>query len=95
MELLDPFTRRGYPNEIGPGLWDVHLPRVSSPDELDELVGTGHRRVRHRPLWVNPDCGLKTRGWTEVEASLANLTASAARARARVLGMAEAPRVPG
>ncbi len=80
MELLDDFG--DYPNEIGPGIWDIHSPRVPGPEELDDLLGRAIAKLGATRLWVNPDCGLKTRDWPETEASLANLVAAAKRARA-------------
>jgi 5-methyltetrahydropteroyltriglutamate--homocysteine methyltransferase len=82
MELLDEIREQGYPNEIGPGLWDIHSPRGPSPEELDDLLHQAITTFDTDRLWVNPDCGLKTRGWPEVEASLRNLTGAAERARA-------------
>ncbi len=81
MELLDTFASFDYPNEVGPGVWDIHSPRVPEPDEMAELL---HRALEVLPadrLWVNPDCGLKTRGWAETEASLRNLVEAAERVR--------------
>jgi 5-methyltetrahydropteroyltriglutamate--homocysteine methyltransferase len=77
MELLEAFRDFRYPNEIGPGVWDIHSPRV--PDEADmvALLRKAAEGIPADQLWVNPDCGLKTRGWPEVEAALTNLVASA------------------
>jgi 5-methyltetrahydropteroyltriglutamate--homocysteine methyltransferase len=82
MELLDDFVSREYPNEIGPGIWDIHSPRVPDGAELDDLLGRAVAALGTERLWVNPDCGLKTRGWEETRASLTGLVAAAARARA-------------
>jgi len=82
MELLDDFG--DYPNAIGPGIWDIHSPRVPEADELDDLLDRAIAKLGSQRLWVNPDCGLKTRAWPETEASLANLVAAAKRARERV-----------
>jgi 5-methyltetrahydropteroyltriglutamate--homocysteine methyltransferase len=84
MELLDEFRERGYPNEIGPGIWDIHSPRVPEARELDGLLDRAAATFDVDRLWVNPDCGLKTRGWPEVDASLRELVAAAARARAHL-----------
>jgi 5-methyltetrahydropteroyltriglutamate--homocysteine methyltransferase len=84
MELLDAFDQVGYPNEIGPGVWDIHSPRVPSLDEIDDLLTRAIAVLGADRLWVNPDCGLKTRGWPEVEAALANLVGAAGRARRRL-----------
>ncbi|MEO6988324.1 MAG: 5-methyltetrahydropteroyltriglutamate--homocysteine S-methyltransferase, partial [Aquihabitans sp.] len=82
MELLDDFANRGYPNEIGPGIWDIHSPRVPGDDELDHLLARAVETLGDDRLWVNPDCGLKTRGWEETRASLTGLVGAAHRARA-------------
>ena len=83
MELLDDFVAREYPNEIGPGIWDIHSPRVPSDDELDDLLARAVKALGSDRLWVNPDCGLKTRAWPETRASLTGLVAAAQRARAQ------------
>ena len=77
MELLEAFGRFRYPNEIGPGVYDIHSPRA--PD-VEEIIGRLRKAMESIPaeqLWVNPDCGLKTRGWPEVQASLRNMVAAA------------------
>ena len=81
MELLEELRSVSYPNEVGPGVWDIHSPRVPDRDEVDRLLHAAIRALGAERLWVNPDCGLKTRGWAEVEASLAELVAGARRAR--------------
>lgn len=83
MELLDDFVTRSYPNEIGPGIWDIHSPRVPGDDELDLLLTRAVDAFGPDRLWVNPDCGLKTRGWEETTSSLRHLVGAAHRARAR------------
>jgi 5-methyltetrahydropteroyltriglutamate--homocysteine methyltransferase len=70
MELLDAFVNFKYPNEIGPGVYDIHSPRVPSKDEMVNLLHKALKVLSPEQTWVNPDCGLKTRGWKEVEASL-------------------------
>ena len=71
MELLDAFVRFKYPNEIGPGVYDIHSPRVPEAEEIMGRLQKGVARdLRPDQLWVNPDCGLKTRGWPEVQAAL-------------------------
>ncbi|MEO8779668.1 MAG: 5-methyltetrahydropteroyltriglutamate--homocysteine S-methyltransferase [Rhodanobacter sp.] len=70
MELLDAFVRFRYPNGIGPGVYDIHSPRVPSAEEITQLLRKALQVLRPEQLWVNPDCGLKTRGWPEVEAAL-------------------------
>jgi 5-methyltetrahydropteroyltriglutamate--homocysteine methyltransferase len=84
MELLRTFTDVRYPNEIGPGIWDVHSPRVPEVAELVALLDRALDVLSPEQLWVNPDCGLKTRGWTEVEPALRNLVEAARIVRARV-----------
>src|SRR5262249_34156557 len=81
MELLDAFATYHYPNEVGPGVYDIHSPRVPTVDEISELLTRAAKVIRLDRLWVNPDCGLKTRGWPEVEAALRNMVEGARRAR--------------
>ncbi len=81
MELLDSFEEFVYPNDIGPGVWDIHSPRVPSKEEIVELLHKAMKHVPRERLWVNPDCGLKTRDWPEVEASLKNMVAAAKQVR--------------
>ena len=82
MELLDAFREFDYPGEIGPGIWDIHSPRVPPVEELEQLLELAERRIGRERLWVNPDCGLKTRAWPETRAALANLVEVARRRRA-------------
>ena len=77
MELLDAFVKFKYPNEIGPGVYDIHSPRVPSVDEMVALMRKAAQVINPAQLWVNPDCGLKTRGWAETEASLRNMVEAA------------------
>ena len=67
MELLDAFASKGgaYPAEIGPGVWDIHSPRVPDADEMAALLVLARQRLQDWQIWVNPDCGLKTRSWEE------------------------------
>lgn len=81
MELLDAFANYAYPNEIGPGVYDIHSPNVPSVEAMVNLLRKAAERIPIERLWVNPDCGLKTRGWPEVEAALANMVAAARRLR--------------
>ncbi len=74
-----------YPNGIGPGVYDIHSPRVPSVDEIVALLEAAEERVGRSRLWVNPDCGLKTRGWNEVRPALAAMVAAAHRRRAEVV----------
>lgn len=77
MELLGAFGDFDYPNEIGPGVWDIHSPRVPPEAEMITLLRKAASVIPAERLWVNPDCGLKTRGWPETEAALKNLVAAA------------------
>jgi 5-methyltetrahydropteroyltriglutamate--homocysteine methyltransferase len=82
MELLGAFALFHYPNDIGPGVWDIHSPRVPSADEMLSLIRAAAKVIPKERLWVNPDCGLKTRRWEEVKPALQNLVAAARQARA-------------
>jgi 5-methyltetrahydropteroyltriglutamate--homocysteine methyltransferase len=84
MELLKDFGERGYPNEIGPGVYDIHSPRVPDTEEITSLLRSALEAVGPERLWVNPDCGLKTRGWVETEAALRNMCAAARVLRASI-----------
>lgn len=77
MNLLGAFADFKYPNEIGPGVYDIHSPRVPSVDEMVNLLRKAAQVISPAQLWVNPDCGLKTRGWTETESSLRNMVEAA------------------
>lgn len=77
MELLEAFRSYKYPNEIGPGVYDIHSPRVPEVDEMTELMQLARGRLSDGQLWVNPDCGLKTRKWEEVRPALVNMVAAA------------------
>ncbi|MDF3980599.1 5-methyltetrahydropteroyltriglutamate--homocysteine S-methyltransferase [Luteibacter sp. PPL201] len=81
MELLDAFTRFRYPNGIGPGVYDIHSPRVPTQAEMADLVARALQVLRPDQLWINPDCGLKTRGWPEVTEALTGMVAVARAAR--------------
>ncbi len=81
MELLDAFRNFKYPNEIGPGVYDIHSPRVPEVGEMTELLSLARQRLQDRQLWVNPDCGLKTRKWDEVRPALVNMVQAAAELR--------------
>ena len=70
MELLDAFITHRYPNEIGPGVYDIHAPRCPSVDEIAALLDKAKQRLSPDQIWVNPDCGLKTRTTDEAEAKL-------------------------
>ena len=84
MELLDAFEAFDYPNDIGPGVYDIHSPRVPDTAEMVKLLSKAAQRIPAERLWVNPDCGLKTRAWAETEAALINMVAAARQLRAQV-----------
>lgn len=77
MELLGAFTDQAYPNEIGPGVYDIHSPRVPSVDEMVALIEKATDGLTPTQIWVNPDCGLKTRAWEEVRPALVNMVQAA------------------
>lgn len=82
MELLEAFRAFDYPNDIGPGVYDIHSPRVPDTAEMVQLLEKAAECIPAERLWVNPDCGLKTRGWPETEAALVNMVAAARQLRA-------------
>lgn len=82
MELLDAFADFHYPSGVGPGIWDIHSPRVPPVEEMVGLLKKALETVDRDKLWVNPDCGLKTRDWPEVLRSLENMVEAARRVRA-------------
>ena len=82
MELLDAFDDFNYPNAIGPGVYDIHSPNIPSQEQMVTLMRKAAARIPAQRLWVNPDCGLKTRGWKEVIPALANMVAAAKTLRA-------------
>jgi 5-methyltetrahydropteroyltriglutamate--homocysteine methyltransferase len=82
MELLDAFRDYAYPGEIGPGVYDIHAPRIPTVDEMISLLQAATGRLPRERLWVNPDCGLKTRAWAEVRPAVANMVAAARAMRA-------------
>ncbi|HEX8785557.1 MAG TPA: 5-methyltetrahydropteroyltriglutamate--homocysteine S-methyltransferase [Telluria sp.] len=77
MELLDAFDNFNYPNEIGPGVYDIHSPNIPTQEHIVQLMKKAAERIPARRLWVNPDCGLKTRQWAEVIPALSNMVAAA------------------
>jgi 5-methyltetrahydropteroyltriglutamate--homocysteine methyltransferase len=87
MVLLEAFRDYDYPGQIGPGIYDIHSPRVPSVEELESLLALAEERIPRAQLWVNPDCGLKTRGWPETTAALANLVQAARNRRAAVASL--------
>ncbi|MFF7031576.1 5-methyltetrahydropteroyltriglutamate--homocysteine S-methyltransferase [Streptomyces albidoflavus] len=82
MEVAHELAAHGYPREAGPGVYDIHSPRVPGAEEAAALLREGLAAIPAERLWVNPDCGLKTRGWPETRASLENLVAAARTVRA-------------
>ena len=81
MELLKAFKDFDYPNEIGPGVWDIHSPRVPSQVEIEGLIEKAKSSVKLENLWINPDCGLKTRGWPEVKNTIEHMVSATKKAR--------------
>ncbi len=86
MELLGAFDRFAYPNAIGPGVYDIHSPNVPSEQQIVDLMNKAAERIPAARLWVNPDCGLKTRNWEEVLPALRNMVTAATRLRAAHAG---------
>ncbi|MCX4695353.1 5-methyltetrahydropteroyltriglutamate--homocysteine S-methyltransferase [Streptomyces sp. NBC_01408] len=84
MQVADELATAGYPREVGPGVWDIHSPRVPSTAEAAALLRKGLEAIPAERLWVNPDCGLKTRGWTETRTSLEHLVEAARTVRTEV-----------
>ena len=84
MELLEVFREFDYPGQIGPGVYDIHSPRVPPVEEIEGLLALAEERIPPERLWVNPDCGLKTRAWNTTSSALANLVEAARRRRAAV-----------
>jgi 5-methyltetrahydropteroyltriglutamate--homocysteine methyltransferase len=84
MELLDGFGKFSYPNDIGPGVYDIHAPRIPQVAEMTRLLRKARGVIPDARLWVNPDCGLKTRGWPETLEALGNMVQAARVLRAEV-----------
>ena len=84
MDLLDAFDRFEYPNQIGPGVYDIHSPNVPTEAQIVALMQKASEKIPADRLWVNPDCGLKTRSWEEVLPALRNLVSAAQRLRAGI-----------
>lgn len=85
MELLHAFEVFAYPNEIGPGVWDIHSPRVPDATEMARLLRRAAERIPVERLWLNPDCGCKTRGWQQVKPAVENLVQAARGLRAELV----------
>jgi 5-methyltetrahydropteroyltriglutamate--homocysteine methyltransferase len=81
MELLEAFAAFDYPNEIGPGVYDIHSPRIPDAEEMASLIKKALDVLSPDQLWVNPDCGLKTRRWKEVKPALKNMVEAARNVR--------------
>ncbi|MET7763291.1 5-methyltetrahydropteroyltriglutamate--homocysteine S-methyltransferase [Streptomyces sp. NPDC005393] len=88
MQVAGELAEAGYPREVGPGVYDIHSPRVPSAEEAAALLRRGLEAIPPERLWVNPDCGLKTRGWPEVRTSLKHMVAAAREVRAVLDGTA-------
>ncbi|MFE6749752.1 5-methyltetrahydropteroyltriglutamate--homocysteine S-methyltransferase [Kitasatospora purpeofusca] len=86
MQVAGELAAAGYPREVGPGVWDIHSPRVPGTEEAVALLRAGLAAIPAERLWVNPDCGLKTRGWSETRASLDSLVGAARRLREELAG---------
>lgn len=84
MELLDAFDNFKYPNEIGPGVYDIHSPNIPTQEHIVSLMQKAAQKIPAERLWVNPDCGLKTRQWSEVTPALANMVAAAKTLRSQL-----------
>ena len=82
--LLNVFKEFKYPNEIGPGVYDIHSPRIPSVEEIQEHIDAALKYVDAERLWINPDCGLKTRGWQETKAALENMVEATRNVRAEL-----------
>lgn len=85
-EVIGELQAAGYPNEVGPGVWDIHSPHVPTAVEVDRVLDAALAALPAERVWVNPDCGLKTRSWPEVEASLKLLVDRSQSARRRLAG---------
>jgi 5-methyltetrahydropteroyltriglutamate--homocysteine methyltransferase len=81
MEILDSFSEFNYPNDIGPGVYDIHSPRVPSKEEMVALLQKAEKWIQPEKIWINPDCGLKTRDWSETKSALINMIEAAEEAR--------------
>jgi 5-methyltetrahydropteroyltriglutamate--homocysteine methyltransferase len=95
MEILDDLTAAGFANSVGPGVYDIHSPRVPTTGEIAESLRSALKALSPQRLWVNPDCGLKTRTVDEVTASLRNLVDAAAQVRAESHDRGTHRRTPG
>ena len=94
MDILPAVAAHGFERQLGPGIWDIHSPRVPSAEECTELLGRAVAALGVEKVWVNPDCGLKTRAYAETEASLRHLVAAARAVRAGAGDAGEATEAP-
>ncbi len=85
MELLEAFEHFNYPNHIGPGVYDIHTPNIPNSQEIKQLMEKAAQRIPVQHLWVNPDCGLKTRRWDEVIPALENMMKAAYELRESIV----------
>ncbi|WP_299440664.1 5-methyltetrahydropteroyltriglutamate--homocysteine S-methyltransferase [uncultured Aquimarina sp.] len=85
MELLDAFADFKYPNEIGPGVYDIHAPRIPTKEEIVALIDKAQKYINEEQLWINPDCGLKTRKWEETKKALETMVMAARQLRKELL----------
>jgi 5-methyltetrahydropteroyltriglutamate--homocysteine methyltransferase len=83
-DVIDDISASGFSHGIGPGVYDIHSPRIPSVEEVTELLERAVKAIPTRQIWVNPDCGLKTRGYAETKASLRNLVAATVAVREEV-----------
>jgi len=77
MQLLNVFEQQAYPNDLGPGVYDIHSPNVPTIEWITNLVEKAEQYIPKERLWINPDCGLKTRAWKETELALSNMVSAA------------------
>ncbi len=84
MEVLDAFKSINYPNQMGPGVYDIHSPRIPSVEEMCDLLYTASHYISIENLWINPDCGLKTRNWNEIDLSIKNMVSAAKLIRSAI-----------
>jgi len=84
MKLLQAFVDFEYPNEIGPGVYDIHSPNIPNTESMVNLIRKAVKNIPVERLWVNPDCGLKTRGWKETEPALRHMVDAAKILRAEL-----------
>jgi len=91
MEILNTFKKVRYPNEIGPGIYDIHSPRIPETAEIEALLRKALEVLSPKQLWVNPDCGLKTRTWRQVQPALRNMVDAALRLRESAAGTSDSP----